>query len=306
VTANLTQNLPAAMKSLFGRTRHTVVEGRVFQDDAARGHYVEGMPPLANVEVVLDGTQRTRTDATGRFRFRGVPEGRHRVEARFSSDSPYFYTGPNPVVPRDGAMVNIGIGFSRARLFGLIVNDVSKGIGDVTVEVAGPEGQRVARTGGDGTFTLDGLQPGTYEVRIDPTSVPPGYPVQNLKSQMVEIEASRPGRAEFVLRPLRSVLGHVRAYHSCSASYVPVRGVEVTLGATGSISITDDAGRYVFRDLAPGPHTLTASYGGRTATVTVTLPDAAALLKDVTLTLAPARDHDSDGSCVQSTTASQR
>jgi hypothetical protein len=297
LTANLSQNLPTALKGLLGRMRHTVVEGRVFQDDAAGGAYAEGMPPLANVEVVLDGTHRTRTDATGRFRFKGVPEGRHRVEAKFTSESPYFYTGPNPVSVREGATVEIGVGFSRARLFGLVANDVGKGIGDAIVEITGPAGQRTARTGGDGTFTLDGLQAGTHQVRVEPTSVPVGYPVQNLQPQTIVLDPARAGRVEFVLRPLRSILGSVRVYDACTAVYVPVRDVEVTLSSATSTSITDADGRFVFRDLPAGPQTLTATHAGRTATVAVTLADGAALMKDVTLTLAPSRENDSDTVC---------
>jgi hypothetical protein len=297
LTANLSQNLPGVVKNLLGRVRQTVVEGRVFQDDAAGGYYVEGMPPVANVEVVLDGTRRTRTDAAGRFRFKGVPEGRHRVEAKFTSESPYFYTGPNPVAVREGATVQIGVAFSRARLFGLVANDVGKGIGDAIVEIVGPGGQRTARTGGDGAFTLDGLQAGSHEVRLEPTSVPAGYPVQNLQPQTIVLDPARPGRVEFVLRPLRSILGSVRVYDACTAAYVPVGDVEVTVSSSTSPSITDAAGRFAFRDLPSGPQTLTATHAGRTATVPVTVPDGAALMKDVTITLAPLRGSDSDTAC---------
>jgi hypothetical protein len=194
-------------------------------------------------------------------------------------------------------MVQIGVAFSRARLFGVVANDVGTGIGDAIVEVVGPGGQRTTRTGGDGTFTFDGLQAGSHEVRLEPTSVPAGYPVQNLKPQTIVLDPARPGRVEFVLRPLRSILGSVRVYDPCTAEYVPIGDVEVTVSSSAAPSITDAAGRFAFRNLPSGPQTLTATHAGRTVTVAVTLANGTALIKDVTLTLAPARENNSDTAC---------
>ena len=55
-------------------------------------------PPLAGVEVVLDGVRFTRTDSSGRFRFDDVPHGRHLVEARLTLGRPTFFTTPSPAL----------------------------------------------------------------------------------------------------------------------------------------------------------------------------------------------------------------
>ena len=286
MAVSLSQNLPSVISGLVGRGDSTIIQGTVFRDDAARGYYAAGMPTVANIEVVLDGERRTRTDSSGHFVFKGVRPGAHRVEAPFKSDAPYFFTTPNPVVVRDNAVVNIGVGLSMSRLFGSVTNDTGSAIGDAVIQIVGANTERTTRTSGDGTFSMQGLQPGTYEVRVEPASVPATYVVQDLKPQTVTVDPLKPGRVDFKVRAFRSVLGVVRFYDACVGAYVPVAEVAVTLQPLGIVSTTDQAGRYVFRDLPAGSQTLSAQHAGSSATVPVTLPAGGGLLKDVNLSLA--------------------
>lgn len=132
-------------------------------------------------------------------------------------------------------------------------------------------------------------------MRVNPASVPATYLVQDLKPQSMRVDPAQPGRADFVLRAYRSVLGNVRLYDVCTGTYVPVPGVMVTLRPLEIVSITDQAGRFLFRNLPAGQHTLAATYTGSTATVPVTLPDGGALLKDVNLSLAPTSETNQSG-----------
>ena len=55
------------------------VQGRVFFDANRDGQQQAGEEGAANVEVLLDGRYRTRTDRDGRFEFPLVTTGRHQL-----------------------------------------------------------------------------------------------------------------------------------------------------------------------------------------------------------------------------------
>ena len=120
------------------------------------------------------------------------------------------------------------------------------------------------------TATIDLDRTDAYEVRVDPASLPATYVVQNLKPQTVTVDPLNSGRLDFVVRAYRSVLGTVRVFDACSGTYVPVPGVEVKLKSLEVVSTTDEAGRYAFRELPAGQHTLVATKGGNSAATTVT------------------------------------
>jgi hypothetical protein len=104
-------------------TRRGHIDGVVFKDDQASGMYSPDLPPLAGVEVVLDNVRHVRTDSSGRFRFDDVPYGSHRVEARYASDQPTFFTTPSPADVDADSSVNFGVAPSRSSLRGVVLTE---------------------------------------------------------------------------------------------------------------------------------------------------------------------------------------
>lgn len=263
------------------------IDGVVFSDEQARGLYVPGMPVLAGVEIVLDSVHSVRTDSAGRFRFDDVEYGRHRVEARYVSSQPTYFTTPSPADVDTGSSVQFGIAVSRSTLRGTVLTDAGAGLTGVLVHIVSATGRTTVRTADDGSFVSEGLLAGEYEVSIDGGSVPAGYPVDALALQRVRVEQNAPGRATFVLRPYRSVAGRARLFNRETGQYVALVGATVEILPLGRQSMTDANGQYAFRNLPAGSYTVVAKQEGREYTVAVNVPEGPALVKDIDLAVVP-------------------
>ena len=255
---------------------------------------------------MLDGVRFARTDASGRFRFEGVPWGRHLVEARVTSDQPTFFTTPSPAEVDAGASVDFGIGliaFERQRLFAHRRRSWSAWRG-------GP--RRRLRSAGHRAFgrrrhvrrrEAAGRE---YEVTIEAGSVPAGYPLDGIEPQRVEVKADAPGRATFVLQPYRSVSGRARLFNRQSGQYVALTGARVELQPLGRKSVTDTNGLYTFRDLPAGDYTVVASHDKQEHLVVVTVPVGPAFMKDIDVAVVPRGDLIAESSAGQDRTARAR
>jgi hypothetical protein len=265
------------------------IRGVVFRDDLAAGHYREGMPGLAGIEVVLDGTTHTRTDAHGRYRFLDVPAGPHRIEVRHPGDQPFFFTTPSPTEATIGNTVNFGVGFLLSRVRGVVTDDSGAPLPGIALQLARHDRTERTWTEGDGTFSFDGLHPGEYQVAVDTASVPPGYRLRDLKPVTVSTRAGEPTRVSYVITAQRAVSGVVRRLDAQSGGYVPVAAALVELQGGSARVVTDRDGKYILRDLGPGEHRLLATHDGAGAETVITLPKGPAMLQQVSITLAPAR-----------------
>jgi hypothetical protein len=177
------------------------------------------------------------------------------------------------------------VAWSRSSLRGVVLADAGTGINGVLVHVAGADRRTTTLTADDGTFVVEGLAPGDYDVTIDAGSVPAGYPVDNLAAQRVRVENMEPGRARFVLRPYRSVAGRARMFDRERGQYVPLAGATVELLPLGRKSVTDAEGQYAFRNLPAGRYTIVARRDGRENTTAVSLPEGPAIVRDVELAM---------------------
>jgi len=263
------------------------IEGTVFQDDQGRGVYAEGMPVLAGVEVVLDGVRHTRTDRSGRFRFNDIPYGRHRVEARHRSNQPMFFTTPSPIDVDTGSVVNFGIGRARSSLRGIIRTDAGDGVSRVLVRVAGVDRNSSAHSADDGTFIVEGLPAGEYDVSVDASTVPAGYAVDALAAQRVRVEEATPGRAAFMLRPYRTVSGRVRLFNRRTGRYEALPETTVELRPLTRRAVTDANGLYTFRDLPAGAYTIVAAHRGREYVASVSIPNGPTIVRDMDVAVLP-------------------
>ena len=282
---SMRRSLDSAPGMLMARRGH--IDGIVFKDDQVQGMYTPGMPLMAGVEVILDNVRSTRTDSSGRFRFEGVTYGRHRVEARYVSSQPTFFTTPSPADVDSDSSVQFGIALSRSTLRGTVLTDAGTALPGVLVRIAGADRRTTIRTADDGTFVEEGLLAGDYEVSIDAGSVPAGYPVDTLAPQRVHVDQNAPGRARFVLRPYRSVAGRARLFDRETGQYAALAGATVEILPLRQQSVTDGNGRYAFRNLPAGEYTIVAKHDGREHTVAVSVPDGPALVKDIDLAVLP-------------------
>jgi Carboxypeptidase regulatory-like domain len=252
--------------------RHGTITGNVFRDDQSKGVLEPGMPPMPEVDVILDNRRHTRTRADGSYRFPNVPRGKHRIVAMYRSREPSFFTTASAPEVDEDATVNFGIGYSLSGLMGQVLNDAGQGVAGITVEIRSRGLKRSVATEADGSFFVSSLVAGDYEVQVDEDSLPAGYSTDGLvEPQQVTVGASSPGKAAFTARAFRSISGRVLSYDSKAGRYVPVSRAQVSLGEPGLTAITDLMGRYLFRDLAAGSYTISVQNEAQTSTHTVRL-----------------------------------
>ena len=245
--------------------RKGTISGVVFQDLQLDGMFHADMPPMAGVEVVLDGTRRTTTDAAGRYSFSRVPFGSHRLQVAFRTERPFYYTTQSDVTAEIDTAVNFGIAFSRARLIGHVLNDAGSPVLGVKVEVTTAERTYSAQTDAGGTFTIADLAAGAFRAEINPESLPIGYVSQGLESVAGELPVGAPKHITFEVKAIRAVAGKVNIFDSEQKREVPVPGVKVRVVETGAESTTDREGNYLLRQMPAGTFTLAISYHGKTS-----------------------------------------
>ena len=195
--------------------------------------------------------------------FSGVSYGLHSVELVYHSTSPFFFTTASRVRSDADTEVNFGIGLSSARLFGSVRSDAGIGLPGVEISVSKGPQHFNAQTDAEGKFRVEGLSRGEYEVKLDADSVPPGYLLEDLETQRTTVDASAPAQIAFTLKAIRNISGRVTIYDRASHQEIPVPGITVLLRELSRMSVTDEKGVYLFRDLAAGPIAWSSSFKGK-------------------------------------------
>jgi hypothetical protein len=265
--------------------RRGSIRGVVFADDGATGTYRPGGPLLSDVEVVLDDTRRILTDQSGHYVFSGVSYGLHSVELVYRSTSPFFFTTASRVQSDADTEVNFGVGLSAARLLGSVRSDAGIGLSGVEISVSNGLQHFSAQTDAEGKFRVEGLSRGEYEVKLDTDSVPPGYSLEALETQRTTVEASAPAQIAFTLKAIRNISGRVTIYDRAHHQEIPVQQITVLLRELSRMSVTDENGVYLFRDLAAGSYNLVVIYQGKESRRDVVLPDVPSFPKDIEINL---------------------
>jgi uncharacterized protein (DUF2141 family) len=263
--------------------RHGVIEGHIFRDDGSTGLYSAQAPAVSGVEVRLDEDRVTHTDASGYYSFHHVPFGVHRVEAKYQSDEPFFYTTDSPATADINSTVDFGINFAKGQIFGFLLNDAGAGISGITVELKNEKLSRRAITGENGKFSFTGLAPGDYSVATLPESYPPGYSLADLAGQTVSVEPGKPASTQFRVRALRSIAGKVVIYDKATLQTVPLAGATVRLKELSLEVKTGPTGAYIFRNLPAGTYTVAIENEGKEIARSVTLPPEPTSMRDVDL-----------------------
>lgn len=269
--------------SLLLPGRHGSIHGHVFRDDESSARYSGQAPGIADVEVRLDETRITHTDANGYYAFHHVPFGAHTVEARFESPEPFFHTTDSPTAAEMNSTADFGINFSKGQLFGFLLNDAGKGVNGVTIELHGAGAPRTTQTNMEGKFVFLGLGPGAYTISTEPGSYPSGYSLQNLPTKEVSVETGKPAKIEMSVKAVRVLSGRVMAYDRAQLKPVPVPDVTVRIEELQLETHTGANGVYLFRNLPAGTYTLVGSYNGKEITRSVTIPADPINMRDVDL-----------------------
>ena len=252
--------------------RKGTIAGTVFQDPRLEGAFREGMPPMAGVEVVLDGSRSSTTDDAGHYSFTRVPFGRHRLQVGFHAERPFYYTTQSDVTAEIDTTVNFGITFSRARLIGHVLNDAGIPVMGVKAGVFGAEHIYSVESDADGEFTIADLEAGTFRAEINSESLPMGYAAEGLEPIAGELPLGLPKHITFHLKAIRTIAGKVSIFDSEQGHDVPVPGVTVRVVETGAECVTDRAGNYLFREMPAGTFTLAIAYDGKDFKLSVSLP----------------------------------
>ncbi|HEX6880249.1 MAG TPA: carboxypeptidase regulatory-like domain-containing protein [Terriglobales bacterium] len=241
----------------FGPYPTGVIHGRVFDDEDGRGMDPNTQKGMADVVILLDGTRRTKTRASGSFTFHGVPSGRHTVEVVYEDTLNHvFTTPPNVAVSDENSEVYFGIGRRKSMIFGTVTDDAGAPIEGVLLRAVGTNIE-TARSNSSGDFSFANLHPGTFEVAIDEQSVPAMYSLANLHSMNISTEPNQPGKVAFMIPAMRGARGKI----VCHSEPVNSANAQLSLdGVDVSDSIQGD-GEFSLRELSAGKHELTVRYG---------------------------------------------
>lgn len=227
--------------------------------------------PLAGVAVRLDRSRTATTDAQGRFRFASVTGGAHDVEADLPDDS--YFISASRVSASAGDPVRFVLARAAARVTGTIVDDAGNPVGGIAVELRSATSTRRVTASATGQLRF-AVPSGEYVLAPIAETVPAGYDATQLVSQTVHVQSSEPTQVVLVLPANRSIAGRV---HSMFGE----QPAEVRLVELGRIATIDAAGRYVFRGLPPGTHTIEAIVDGVIRRRVVQLPAQPTSLRDV-------------------------
>jgi len=264
----------------------------------------EAGDPLAAASVwaqpALGGmTVTATTDADGNYSFPTIAAGTYRLQARAASGGWVALYYPGVADWGSAELVAVGTTPGEAKNFvlplgGSITGTVTVPAGysvttaSVTAEVTagGPSYTMSVRP--DGTYSVDALPAGTYQVRVwAPSPLYGGYypgVTSRSAAQAVTVTAGTPhGGIDFALAVGSTITGVVNHW-----SGSPLAGVNVYATTTDYSSfangITDAAGAYSLTGLAPGKYrifftapaaatSVNAFFGGATNTEDATLVD---------------------------------
>ena len=271
ITVGLKHNF-SALPSFLSPGAHGTITGVVYVDETRGGVYDPRMRTLPDVEVVLDGLNRTRTNERGRYAFSHVLQGQHTVEAAFKSTQPFWFTTPSVAEISINQSVDFAITFAASQLSGHIRNDAGLGVPDVEIAIKGPGGILIAHSDADGRFAVSELTPGDYEVTVDSNTIPPGHVLEDLQTIRRRLEEGIPQSADFRVRAIRTVFGQISYYDSKSGQYSPIPDAIVNIPELSLQATTDHQGRFVLRELPSGSYTLTVSTHGSALKRVIAIP----------------------------------
>ena len=246
------------------------LEGRVYQDIDLDGKFTSGVDrPIPQMEVRLDDGRATVTSAAGYYRFDEVSPGTHRIRAKLAQlPANLVFAAEDSMVaaiPYHANAVDfraLPTGRIKGRVFLVSIDEsgatVELPFADARVIVLG---DRDTFSELDGGFGLGDLPPGSYQLRVDPSTVPAGYVVRPSVLTSDVKPGTTSGGADFRLTrpvvakaaPTEESRGVIEGFvwENRIASNVPVAGVKISMDSR-SITSTDENGHYQLLKIPAG------------------------------------------------------
>jgi hypothetical protein len=241
------------------------INGNVYRDDDGNSRV-----PLAGVEVRLDESRSTRSDADGRYRFGNVNGSSHQVSAQLPSNDAYFTT-PSHATASRGDAVDFGVAFSPARLRVTVVDDAGRAISGVNVTLTGARRfSATSATDGGADFIA---QPGTWRASIADETLASGYTVDGDPEHVITLQRAHTETLKFALRASRTVSGRISGVRDCT---------EIEIAPLGRRAMTDETGHFAIRSLPAGAITLRARVSGAVSQ-SIVVPVEPSVIDDVVL-----------------------
>jgi cell division septation protein DedD len=255
--------------------RSGTIEGFVFLDPQMRGVRGEGVAPLPNITVTLDGARTARTDSTGAYAFSQVSPGRHRVAAELPAAPRAFFTTPSHAETKVPARIDFGLVWAAARIDGIVVSDAGAGVEGAVLSAVVPSGVPITATSDAAGRFVFALPPGAHRIVLVADSLPAGYAPVGDREKEVRVETDRPQSLTFEVQARRSIGGRAG------------RSSEVRIESLDRVAIVDAKGNFLFRSMPSGTFTLTTTAGGRVLSQSVTLSAKPMMIDNVDFGVAP-------------------
>jgi hypothetical protein len=252
VAGRIDPNLPA------------IVAGRVLAD-LGDNSVVAGLAPggVANIIVVLDGTEAQRTDLDGNFQFSFVKPGQHQLRLE-SASLPRGLTADQPVVTLNLQGGQTGQVYFRVGDFGgigghVFGRDSNGGQMPLSGVLLRVDGGAYSQTDQQGSYGFGRLSPGPHTVTIVENSVPAfaSFPQDRL-SQKIVVRDGEIAPVDFVASPLGSIAGFVK-YDTASLGKGYTGGVAnayVVAEPGEHAAITDYDGSFIIDNLPAGVYSV--------------------------------------------------
>jgi EmrB/QacA subfamily drug resistance transporter len=199
--------------------------------------------------------------------------GQHGLAAEPAAAEPV-----NGAAPLGAPVAVTGAGPGALPVHGYVRQPDGTALPEATVTLIDPSGRQAARgqSGADGSYQVSAPAPGPYTLIAMAASHQPYASAVRLGDRPVDLDVLLPGASRLA--------GTVRT----AGTGAPLAGATVTLadprGEVVAARSTDDQGRYLIADLAPGRYTLALSApGGQPAAIPVTVADGDATTQDATL-----------------------
>lgn len=283
----------------FGFYTQGSIGDLIFDDLNGDGDRDPGEPGIDGLTVSLDDGSTVITTSTvgGVYDFTGLEPGTYTVSvdtSGFPVGTVTTLDGSGPHVLASTNDIDIAdFGYLFPATFGdFVFHDLNgngtfnlgePGIDDVLLTLSSPvlAADLTATTSGGGNYLFSGLEPGTYTVTLDASTLPAGYLIStgSTTDSFTIVSGSAYGDADFGANTTADIGDFV--FHDLNGNGVwddngpgtaddepALPGIDVTLTGTvngvaiASIADTTDAdGNYLFVGLEPGSYTVTVATG---------------------------------------------